>query len=157
MFWPLKAYAHCPLCTAGAAGAALAAKWLGMSVLSVGVFIGAFAAALGAWVSRYVPRKFKWPVIILSFLLTIVPLVPLMTDYSSIYINWGGVYGGIFNRTYVVNLFVAGSIVGGLVIIFSPYLSKTLGKLRKGKMFPYQGLLMTFFLLILLALIFQIL
>lgn len=157
MLLPLKAYAHCPLCTAGAAGAALFAKWLGMSVLSVGVFIGAFAAALGAWVSRYFPKKFKWFVIVGSFLLTIVPLAPIMTDYSSIYISWGGVYGGIFNRTYLVNLFIAGSIIGGLVIMVSPRLSGYLSKLRKGKTFPYQGILLTFAILILLALIFQIL
>lgn len=150
MLWPIKVYAHCPLCTAGAAGAALFAKWLGMSVLSVGVFIGAFAAALGAWVSRYFPRKYRLLVIILSFLLTIVPLVPIMTDYSSIYI-------AMFDFTYVVNLFVAGSAIGGIVILTSPFLSKYVSKLRKGKMLPYQGILLTFAILILLALIFQIL
>ena len=80
-------YAHCPLCTAGAAVAAGGAAWLGISKAAIGIFIGAFAVSTGWWASN----------------------------------------------------------------LLTPWLSKKITELRNGKMLPYQGIMLTFALLVILS------
>jgi len=147
-------YAHCPLCTVGAGAAAVGAKWLGVSNIIVGVFIGAFAFALGFWMNRLIRKNFfryqPLGIAFFSYFLTIIPLMPIMQGYSSFYLSFFGEYGSIFNRTYVFNSFIGGSIVGGLVVLFSPFLSRRISHLM-GHTIPFQGTAMTFILLILVS------
>src|SRR3989338_2207233 len=156
------AMAHCPLCTLGAGAAALTAASLGLSVLSVGIFLGAFAVAMGLWIGRLLRRKIKIPYLpywmaLLSFMTTILPLQPLLFDNSSFYLSLYGDFGSLLNRTYYVDKFLFGSVVGGIVLFFGPRLSTLLTRLRKSKTFPYQGMILTFLFLILVATFFELL
>ena len=123
-----NAYAHCPLCTAGAAVAAGGAAWLGISKAAIGIFIGAFAVSTGWWASNLLKRKYipfqKQLLILFSFVATIIPLMPLMESIYPVYISWAGDYGSLLNRTYILNLFLAGSILGGFTVCIMPWLSK---------------------------------
>src|SRR3989339_1091867 len=105
-----SAYAHCPLCTAGAAFAAGGAAWLGISKAIIGVFIGAFAVSTGWWVSNLLKKKYipfqKPLIILLSFVTTIWPLMPLMESIYPVYISWIGDYGSLLNRTYLFSMFL---------------------------------------------------
>jgi hypothetical protein len=155
------ALAHCPLCTAGAGLAAVAASWLGVSTAPIGVFIGAFAVALGLWISRiikkdYIPKQMI-VLVVFSFLTTVLPLIPLMPGYSSIYISIGGDYGSFLNRTYLINLFLAGAILGGVLLFVAPMISKKITAWRNDRMFSYQGLIITFSLLAVMAAILEFL
>ncbi len=157
---PKVALAHCPLCTVGAGMAALFAIGLGVNAATVGVFIGAFAVALGLWLGRLVPWNIQYKkelLGLLSFLLTVVPLLPLMEDYSSIYLMWFGSYGSPFQRVYLVNRFLLGSAVGLVMVWFAPLVSLWVTKLLRGKHMPYQGMAMTFVLLGLAAFIIEFL
>lgn len=158
LLFPATALAHCPLCTAGAGLVAIGAYWLGVNGLTIGVILGAFALALGLWIARLIKKKYLPQqdnvVGIFSWLTTILPLKMLLSDYTSIYLNWGGSYGSLFNRTYPINLFLVGGVVGGMIIYFAPAISRTLTE-RRGKTAPYQGMIVTFVLLILTALITQ--
>jgi len=158
LLFPTVALAHCPLCTAGAGLAALGAYWLGVNGLTVGVLLGAFAAALGLWIARLIKKKYipqQDNVIgVFSWLTTILPLQMLLSDYTSIYINWSGSYGSLFNRTYPVNLFLIGGVVGGIVVYIAPSLSRAISEYR-GRTIPYQGIIATFSFLILISLITQ--
>ena len=163
LLWPQAAFAHCPLCTIGAGGAAVLATWLGVGTFSIGVFIGAFAVATGLWFARLIKKRLKKPVkfltpaiAIASFLLTIIPIMPMMPGYGTFSLFWGGEYGSIFNRTYLIHLFLFGSLVGGGVMLISPKLSKALAKIQK-KQLPFQGIIMTFLLLILISIISELL
>ena len=97
LLFPAVALAHCPLCTAGAGLAAIGAYWLGVNGLTVGVLLGAFAMALGLWVARLIKKKYlpqqDNAIGVFSWLTTIIPLKMLLSDYTSIYINWSGSYG----------------------------------------------------------------
>mgnify|MGYP001575149904 CR=1 FL=1 len=150
-----NAYAHCPLCTAGAAVAAGGAAWLGISKAAIGIFIGAFAVSTGWWASNLLKRKYipfqKQLLILFSFVATIIPLMPLMESIYPVYISWAGDYGSLLNRTYILNLFLAGSILGGFIVCITPWLSKKITELQNGKMLPYQGIILTFALLIILS------
>ncbi len=145
---PATAYAHCPLCTAGAGVVAFGAAKLGVGAMSVGIFLGAFAVALGLWVARllkkqYVPRQ-KEALAIFSFATTIFPLQSALADYTSVYLPFWGEYG----KTLLINRFLVGGIIGGVLILLSPYLSRKLALARGGAMYPFQGMVITLALLV---------
>ena len=146
------AYAHCPLCTIGAAAAAGTASYFGLNKAIIGIFIGAFAVSIGWYASKLIKRRViplqKALLISLSFFATIIPLIPLIeSNYPFPVFLFGG-YGSLFNRTYLLNLFLLGSIIGGFIVLITPWLSEKITKLRYGKFVPFQGILLTFALLI---------
>ncbi len=147
-----SALAHCPLCTAGAAAAAGGALWLGVDKAVVGLFLGAFAVSTGWWISRLIKKQYipfqKHAIIIGSFVLTMLPIFPFITQVYPLYLSWGGDYGTLFNRTYVINLPLFTSLFGGILVSMTPWLSKKISNMRKGKTFPFQGILLTFTLLV---------
>ena len=123
-----KAFAHCPLCTAGAAVAAGGAAWLGVDHVVIGLFIGAFAASTGWWISNIIKKKYvpfqKTLLIIISFASIVLPILPLMSGIRPYYLSIAGEYGSLLNRTYIINLFFIGSLIGGLIVCITPRLSK---------------------------------
>jgi len=153
--------AHCPLCTGGAAAAAGAAALLGVNYGAIGVFIGAFATALGLWMPRLIKKRYisyQRPVVFwVVYLSTLLPLIPFTRDYSSIYVSWFGDYGSIGNRTYLINWFIVGSVLGSLIVYISPFISSKITAKRKGKAIRFQGLGITFALLIITAVSTQVL
>ncbi len=155
-----SARAHCPLCTMGAAAAAGGALWLGVNAIVIGLFIGAFAVSTGWWVSnmlkkQYIPRQ-QPILIIISFLLTILPIVPVITENNimPLYISWFGDYGSLFNRTYLLNSFLFGSIVGGSIVSITPWISRGITT-KRGRTLPFQGVMLTLILLMVTAVTLQ--
>ena len=152
--------AHCPLCTAGAAAAAAGAVWLGVSKAIVALFIGAFAVSTALWVGRMIKKQYishqKLVLIIASFLLTIIPILPIISQTYPAYISWLGNYGTLLNRTYIINISLLTSLLGGGIVSVSPFLSKKISRLRKGEMIPFQGTILTLSLLIITGLLIQI-
>lgn len=151
--------AHCPLCTIGAVAAAGSAAWLGVHTIVIGLFIGAFAISLGFWISKSVKKKYfpyqNLVIILLLFVTTIIPLLPLINDVTSINVWITGGYGSLLNRTYLINSFFLGSLLGGILVPSTPLLSKKITRLRKGKILPFQGTILTLLLLIVLGVIIQ--
>lgn len=158
---PNAASAHCPLCTAGAGALAILAASLGISSMVVGVFVGAFALALALWIAKLGKREFvpfqRELVSVLVFFGTVLPIMPLVRDYGPLYLSLGGEYGTLLHNTYTINLFVAGIPLGMAIILAAPHVSRLLTKLRHGRAFPYQGLALTFLLLIAVSSIIEVL
>lgn len=153
---PKLTLAHCPLCTVGAGLAAVLAVSFGVSTASVGVFVGAFAIAIGLWIGKILPKqyiRFQIELLaVLSFLLTIFPILPIMdSGYFSLYIGWLGEYG----TTFALNRFLVGSVVGAVLMFLAPLASRALTRVRAGRRFSYQGIVIAFSLLVIGALIFQ--
>jgi len=148
--------AHCPLCTIGAGAVAFGAVELGFSKVVVALFVGGFAMSMGLWMSRLVNKwtkrkffKFQDSLVILGvFLLTLLPLLPIFSELRGIGIYLFGDYGGIFYRTYIVNLSLFSGFFGGFLVFFSPKVSQKITSLRKGKRIKFQGTIVTILLLI---------
>lgn len=160
-FLPNIASAHCPLCTAGAGILAVLAASLGVSSVVVGAMIGAFAIALSMWLAR-LPKKeylpYQQPILAaLIFLSTIIPVMPLIRHYGPLYISLWGAYGTLLHNTYTIDLFLAGVPLGVTAVWIAPYMSSALTRIRKGRVLPYQGLGLTFLLLILISLAIELL
>jgi len=84
-----------------------------------------------------------------SFLTTVFPLLGLevMRSNYPLLVSFFGDYGSLLNRTYILNLFLIGSVIGGFIVSITPWLSNKITQIRNGKMLPYQGILLTFLLL----------
>ncbi len=149
-----SAFAHCPLCTVGAGAAAAGAAWLGVDNIVIGIFLGASALAMGLWFSRLIKKKYvplqKLAISSFSFASIIIPVLPLMKGYSSIYVSLAGGYGSLLNRTYLINLFLLGSIIGAAIVAAAPSISSAITG-KRGKTIPYQGIILTFSLLAIAA------
>lgn len=156
-----ETYAHCPLCTIGAAAAAGGAAYLGVSQIVIGLFIGGFAVSIGWWISRLIKKKYipfqKTLIILFSFATTILPLLMILNETRPFYISLAGDYGSFLNRTYLINMFLVGSIIGGIIVSITPWMSNQLTKLRHGKMIPFQGVILTLLLLLIIGVIIQLL
>ena len=150
--------AHCPLCTIGAGAAAGAAVWLGVSKVVVALFLGAFAMSMGMWFARLLSKKKKYIpfqntiVIVGVFLLTILPLLPIVKVIGPLYLSFIGDYG----KTFAFNYAIFSSLLGGFLTFISPTLSKKITNFRKGKILPFQGIIITFSLLIITGAIIQL-
>ncbi|RME32148.1 hypothetical protein D6789_00465 [Candidatus Woesearchaeota archaeon] len=148
--------AHCPLCTIGAAAAAGGATALGVSHAAIGVFIGAFAVSMGWWFGnalqkRYIPYQ-KPALIVLSFVTTVLPMKPFLADNRPLYLSWLGTYG----TTFSLDVFLICALLGGLVVTVTPSMSRKITAWRDGKLIPYQGLLLTMGLLLVVGTVVQL-
>ena len=154
-------YAHCPLCTVGAAAVATGAIWFGVSKLVVALFIGAFAISVGWWIARVIKKRYiphqKPVLIILSFILTVLPVLPILNYIYPIYISLTGDYGSLLNRTYIINLSLVTALIGGFIVSIGPWLSSKISKLNNNKILPFQGIILTFVLLIMAGVAMQFL
>lgn len=157
--------AHCPLCTAGAAVAAGGAVWLGVSPAVVAIFIGAFAISMGIWTSNWLKKKFLKKkyipfqtqlIILVIFLGTVIPIIPQLLALEGFNLFLYGSYGGLLNRSYMINISWITSLVGGGIVFISPSLSKKITKLRKDKIIPFQGMILTLLLLVIFGGILQL-
>ena len=148
--------AHCPLCTIGAGAAAGAAVWLGVSKVAVALFIGGFAMSMGMWFSKIPKKKYipfqKTLIILAIFLTTVLPLSPIFKAVGPLYLSFIGDYG----TTYAINYSLISSLFGGWVVLASPKLSKKISSMRKGKIIPFQGVMLTLSLLIISGAIIQL-
>lgn len=158
---PIKTSAHCPLCTGGAGAAAVAAAYFGVKYGALGVLLGGFTIALSLWLAHK-PKKeyFKHQSKVLFWLIyssTIIPFYYMFKgDYVSRYISFGGDYGSMTNRTYLIDLFIVGAILGSLIVYWSPDLSAWISKKRDGKHIKFQGLILNFVLLLLGGILLQV-
>lgn len=161
IFLPKVASAHCPLCTVGAGALAVFAASIGISTMVVGVMIGGFALALSTWIAKLPKKEYiplQYPILALTvFWGTIIPIMPLIIEYRPLYVRLMGDYGSMLHNTYAINLFIAGSILGALLMWVGPHASKRLTKLRDGKTIPYQGITISLLLLVIASVIIEIL
>ena len=150
LFLTPKVIAHCPLCTISAGAAAAGAVWLGVSKVVVALFIGAFSMSMGMWFSRVLGKRgnyipFQSMLIITGiFALTIWPLMPIFKAVGPLYLSFIGEYG----KTYAFDYSLVSALFGGLIVFISPHISKKITEIRKGKVIPFQGIILTFLILI---------
>ena len=111
--------------------------------------------SMGMWFSKILKKEYikfqRTLIILIVFLTTILPLLPIFSAIGPLYLSFIGEYGS----TYAVNYSLISSFFGGLVVFVSPFLSKKITNFRKGKIIPYQGVALTLSLLILVGILIQ--
>jgi len=150
--------AHCPLCTIGAGAGAGLAAYLGVSKVVIGLFMGAFAMSMGMWFARWADKKKKiipfqkTLIIAIVFLTTVIPLMPIFSAIGPLYIPFMGEYG----TTYAFNYSIISTLFGGFLVFVSPRINRKLKEKTK-KSIPFQGILITFVLLLIFSGIIEVL
>jgi len=158
IFLSKNVMAHCPLCVVGAGAAGAAAMWLGVNKVVVALFLGAFAMSMGMWFAKIVKKRYipfqKTLIITIVFLATIIPLLPIFSSVAGFGVNLTGGYGTLLNKTYVIDLSLLSSFLGGLIVFISPLLNRKI-KEKTTIRIPFQGIILTFLILIAASLIIQ--
>ena len=153
----IPVHAHCPLCTAAVGVAAVSAKYMGLDVSIVGLFVGAFGISTGIWLGKKIRKeyiKFQLPVIaILSYLLTVIPLRFISSDNIYIPLLLFGEPGSILNKIYWIDKLIFGTIIGGILTFIGYWIHNYIKKVKGKVLFPYQGIIITLSLLLLSGLI----
>lgn len=159
LFFPTVAYAHCPLCTLGAGVIAGTAAYLGVDVLVVGVVIGGFSWLLGRWFAKTLRAKLGDFIaaqdLLLSAIIYLTIIIPVrlgIEQYVSFYLSIAGDYGTFLNRTYVINSFLLGSVIGLLAAVLALPVSNLISEIR-GESLRFQGMISTLFILLLTAIV----
>jgi len=154
------AAAHCPLCTGAVGAAAVGAKYFGVDSSIIGVFIGAFAISTGLWFARWLKSRFQKTipfqtpiVVILSFILTVVPLMKVEPEPIYFPVLLFGASGSLLNKAYWINKIFFGAFFGSVASLAAYWLHLKV-KMVKGKvLFPFQGIAFTLLSLAIISLI----
>jgi hypothetical protein len=111
---------------------------------------------MGMWFARVVKKRyvpFQRTLIVVSvFLLTVLPLIPIVKAVGPLYLSFIGAYGTM----YAINYSLISSFLGGVITFISPGLNKKIKQKRNGKGFPFQGIVITFSLLLVAGLVIQL-
>jgi len=113
LLMPRVAFAHCPLCVAGAAAGVTLTRWVGVDDSITGVWIGAFLGAISFWTNSALSRRKKFPyskplIYIIIFALTIWSFYKfqLVIRMSQIFgfdkLTFGMIVGGVL--FYLIDL-----------------------------------------------------
>ena len=144
--------AHCPLCTGAVAAGAVAAKYAGVDLSVIAVFAGAFAVSTGLWISRKITRRFiplqTSAIVLASFLLTIIPTLPLLTETGYLPLFLAGEPGSWLNRAYFIDKGIFGSAIGSLLTLVAYRIHVTIKAVRGRVLVPFQGTILTILALI---------
>ncbi len=148
--------AHCPLCTGAIGAGAVAAKYLGIDVSIIGLFVGAFGISTGLWFNKWLNGKLKkkyfkfqdHAIVFGSFLLTVIPLKGAVSDNIYLPLFWFGELGSLFNRIYWINKLIIGSVIGMAVTLLAFHIHNTVKRAHGKVLFPFQGIAFTLIMLI---------
>ncbi len=145
----------CPVCTIGVVVGLGLSRWLKISDLISGLWIGALILVLTLWSLKYLAEKmnfsakakFGWGILILVFIWAII--------YIPMY------YTGIIDRTCLtvlgIDYLTFSGILGIIVSGFSIFLDKIARKYHKGKaFFYYQSVILPLGLLVITSLILKL-
>jgi len=153
---PQAALAHCPLCVAATGGLAILAASLGLSSAVVGIVSGSFALAMGLWFARLIKNKriLQQDKLVAFFIYftTVLPMMPFAKEYKPLFVPFIGEYG----TTIPINLFLLGAVIGGIIILAAPSLSRLVTRLS-GRHVAYQQLMTIGILLVLVSTVLEIL
>jgi len=143
------AYAHCPLCVAGAGAGLSLSRILGIDDTITGVWMGAFLGATAFWIGNSIKKTYfpmqKLAIYLLIFFTTVFSFYRfgLINEHNGLILNLPKLTLGI----------LVGGVLFYLVDIFNSYL-----KTRNGKvLFPYQSIVVSLGSMVIVSLGFYIL
>ena len=128
LFLPLRAFAFCPACLVAIGTATGVFRWLGVDDSIIGLWIGGFIFSLSIFLSNLLIRKVG-KIKFQSFL--IAPVFYLL----AILILWRLNALVLYNTIWGINKIIFGMIIGGLLLLITPYFDRFLRKLNQGKIF----------------------
>lgn len=142
-------YAVCPVCVVAVGAGVGLSRWLGISDIISGLWLGAFLTAITFWTTTLLSHrklKFKFMHVTILVLYYILAFFPL---------HVGKIIGHPFNRIFGIDKLFAGSAIGTLLFYSSVFIDKTVRYKNGGKVkIYYQKVIIPVLLLLLVSIIF---
>ena len=152
---PIIAFAHCPLCVAGAGVLVIAGYEIGVKKIVLGLLIGGLAVAFAEWLNRLIKKKIfkgqEFLIIAGTFILTYLPIKSFIFDYFYFYLPISN-----YGKVIMIDKSLLTGIFGGFLVYIAPFISKWITQ-KRGKTILFQRIIITLILLIIFSLIFQFL
>jgi hypothetical protein len=149
---PIHAYAICPVCIVAVGAGVGLSRWLGISDLITGLWVGALLLAMSFWLSIFL-RKRK---INLPFQKTVITITMFLITFGPLHMS--KVIGHPLNRLFGIDKLFFGSIIGSVLFVIGVIIDHLIREGNGGKVrFFYQkvvipvGLLLIFSFLFFLA------
>ena len=146
---PGLSQAVCPVCTIAVGAGVGLCRWLGISDLISGVWIGGLIVSMIIWFLSWLDKKgirFKFRRLSVIFLFYFIVIVPLY---------WMGVMGHPLNKFLGIDKLLFGILSGSLSFIISVWFNVFLKKKNQGRVFfPFQKVLLPILFLLITSLIF---
>jgi hypothetical protein len=146
---PLKTLAVCPVCTVAVAGGVGLCRWLGISDLISGTWIGGLIISMIIWFLSWLDKKnirFKFRrilTVIAFYVLTVAPL------------HWTNIMGHPMNKMWGIDKLLFGIIIGSMIFMAAVLFEKFLrSKNQQKAFFPFQKVVVPLVFLIITSLIF---
>ncbi len=137
--------AHCPLCTAGAAGGLTLSRWLGVDDSITGIWIAAFLGASAFWLSNLIKKQF------IAYQESFIYLGVFVLSIFSFYaVNLVNRHEGLIMG---IPKLIFGIILGGFVFYIVEILNKAIKRKKKRVLFPYQPLVFSLASMLILSLL----
>ncbi len=157
-----SAFAHCPLCTTGAAASLGVARYIGVDDSIAGLFLGALIVSTALWFNRWLKKRANYRfqetiLVTISFLTFAVPFYygGLITDFEMVKVM--PEHHAMLGLGFLgIDKLLTGMLFGSLAIWAAFALSDHIKNKRGSVLWPYQGLSFMFIVLTILTLIFWI-
>lgn len=132
---PSLAFAHCPLCVAGAAAGITLTRWVGVDDSITGIWIGGLLGAIAFWLSNSLGQRNK--IFFNCFVGLLVYILIFASTLWSFYVFKLIIrMDSIFGFDKLTFGMILGSVVFYLVDILNIFIKKKNGK----RLFPYQSM-----------------
>jgi len=150
---PIGVFAHCPLCIGSVLVLTFLGYEFGFKRIVLGFLTGALTVVFGEWFNKLIKRKFfkgqDFLVIVLTFILTYLPVKNYIFNYYSLYFPNLGINSPILiDKSFLTGIF------GGFLVYIATYISKFITQ-KRGKTILFQRIIVTLVLLIIFGLILQ--
>lgn len=146
LFFASTAFAHCPLCVAGAGVGLSLSRFLGIDDSITGVWLAALLGAVSFWTDSYLSRKrkipFLQPALYLVFFGTTVWSFYALNDYAIEKFQFYLINphaGKIFGVDKLTFGLVSGGLLFYLIDVIDDWIIKKSGKV----FFPYQRIIIS--------------
>jgi len=145
MFLFIKpAFAHCPLCVAGAGAGLSLSRIFGIDDSITGIWMGAFLGAMGFWIHNLLKKTY------IPFQRLLLYLVIFVSTLISFYrLGLINEHNGLI---YDIPKLTFGMILGGVLFYFADYANTYLKKINGKALFPYQSIVVSLGSILLLSL-----
>ena len=153
LFFPFITFAHCPLCVGGVLVLTFLGYEIGVKKVVLGFLTGALATSFAEWINRFIKREFfkgqEFLIIVLTFILTYLPVKSYIFNYYSLYFPNLGI-----NTPILIDKSLISGIFGGFLVYIAPFISRWISQ-KRGKTILFQRIIVTLILLLIFGLILQ--
>lgn len=148
---PAKVYAVCPVCIVAVGAGVGLSRWLGISDLITGLWLGGLLLASSLWTDTFLKKrkiKFALSKLILTILFYFMAFIPLHASK---------IIGHPLNRIFGIDKLFFGSLFGTFLFCLSVFADKFVRIKNDGKVkFYYQKVIIPVSVLLIVSIIFYL-